>query len=125
MSNISDLIAKNNELLNLNVKEIKKQKRAEQAFQSQLSKTNKRRRTKKKRNYSGKGYSYIEVNGKQVLEHRHIMEEHLGRKLLDHEAVYFKDGDKENLDISNLQLGMKPGTKEAICPHCNHDIFSV
>lgn len=105
------------------------QAHAEQAFLSQLSKTNKKRGRptgRKKRSFSGKGYSYVLVNGKQVLEHRHIMEQHLGRKLLKHEAVFFKDGNRENLSIENLQLGFRPGAHtEVECPHCNKDIFKT
>jgi hypothetical protein len=85
----------------------------------------KKRRTKKARQltpktYSGKGYSYTYVNGKPVLEHRVIMEKKLGRKLLPHEAVFFKNGKKRDLRPSNLILGLKQGIplSTVTCPHC-------
>lgn len=81
---------------------------------------------RRKRTYSGNGYTYINVDGKQVLEHRYLMEQKLGRKLLPHEAVFFIDKDKTNITKENLQLGVKPGKRtEIICPHCQKDIFSV
>jgi len=81
---------------------------------------------RRKRTYSGNGYTYIYVKGKQVLEHRYLMTQHLGRDLLDHEAVYFKDGNKSNITIENLELGIKPGKKTSIiCPHCDTDIFKT
>jgi len=81
---------------------------------------------RRKRTYSGNGYTYIYVKGKQVLEHRYLMTQHLGRDLLDHEAVYFKDGDKSNITIENLELGIKPGKRTSvICPHCDTDIFRI
>jgi hypothetical protein len=39
-----------------------------------------------------------------VLEHRHVMEQSLGRKLLKGENVHHKDGNKENNDPTNLEL---------------------
>lgn len=73
---------------------------------------------------SGNGYTYIYVGNKQVLKHRYLMEKHLKRKLLPHEAVYFIDGNKENFAIDNLQLGIKPGKHHSIeCPHCKKDIL--
>ncbi len=50
------------------------------------------------------GYIYIRVDGKAVREHRYIMEQHLGRKLLDDEIVHHINGDKENNNLLNLQL---------------------
>lgn len=57
------------------------------------------------------GYEYkYDANGKLRVAARVIMEEHLGRKLLDHEVVSYRDGDKKNLDPSNLILLWKAGT---------------
>ena len=39
-----------------------------------------------------------------VLEHRHVMGEHLGRYLTDKEEIHHKDEDKKNNSIENLVL---------------------
>jgi hypothetical protein len=39
-----------------------------------------------------------------VLEHRYVMEQHIGRPLLSGENVHHIDGNKINNDISNLEL---------------------
>lgn len=52
------------------------------------------------------GYWLIHVNGKQVLEHRHIMAQVLGRDLLRAEQVHHKDGDRSNNSPSNLELAV-------------------
>lgn len=114
-------------LLNTDINNLLKQKKAEKEFEKRVSNGKKGGRPtgKRKRSYSGKGYSYIYVEGKQVLEHRYLMEQKLKRKLLPHEAVYFIDGNNNNLDLSNLQLGIKPGKHTKIdCPSCGKDIFS-
>jgi hypothetical protein len=50
------------------------------------------------------GYRLICVNGKQVLEHRYLMEQHLGRSLERSEVIHHRDGNKLNNDLSNLEL---------------------
>lgn len=50
------------------------------------------------------GYIYITVDGKQVMEHRHIMEEMLGRKLKSYEVVHHLDGNRQHNDEDNLEL---------------------
>jgi len=39
-----------------------------------------------------------------ILEHRHIMERHLGRKLLPEETVHHRDGNRANNALGNLEL---------------------
>ena len=41
---------------------------------------------------------------KYILEHRLVMEQHLGRYLLPTEVVHHIDGNPRNNDISNLEL---------------------
>lgn len=50
------------------------------------------------------GYIYVTHEGKQVMEHRLIMEQHLGRKLTDEEVVHHKDGNRQHNEISNLEV---------------------
>lgn len=50
------------------------------------------------------GYILIYKNKKRVLEHRAIMEDYLGRALLDHETVHHKNGDRSDNNINNLEL---------------------
>lgn len=49
-------------------------------------------------------YVYINIDGKQIREHRYIMEQFLGRKLLKNEHVHHIDGNGLNNDINNLEL---------------------
>jgi len=57
------------------------------------------------------GYVYVSLpalanGGKrgEMLEHRFVMEQKLGRKLLESETVHHRDGDRANNAITNLEL---------------------
>jgi len=49
-------------------------------------------------------YIVISIDGKQIRQHRYVMEQHLKRKLLKNEHVHHKDGNGLNNDINNLEL---------------------
>lgn len=53
---------------------------------------------------SSSGYLLVRQNGKRVLQHRLIMEQLLGRKLIKGERVHHKNGDRQDNRPENLEL---------------------
>lgn len=50
------------------------------------------------------GYRHIRVNGRVIMEHRHIMEQQLGRSLNADEVVHHKNHDTLDNQAVNLEL---------------------
>lgn len=64
------------------------------------------------------GYKFISIEGKQVYEHRYLMEKHLGRKLTFDETIHHKDGNKLNNKLNNLELlSRSEHTKQNHCKY--------
>lgn len=58
--------------------------------------------------YNKDGYVLIRIDGNYELEHRLVMEEKLGRNLLQHENVHHVNGVKDDNRPENLELWLRP-----------------
>lgn len=72
---------------------------------------------------NGAGYVEMYVDGVKMAEHRHVMEQTLGRKLVKGESVHHKNGIRNDNRPENLELWVGPVVRgvravDLVCPHC-------
>lgn len=61
-------------------------------------------RSLERKGWVHRGYRYVMVQGEEVLEHRYVVEQHLGRKLDTDEVVHHINGIKGDNALSNLRV---------------------
>lgn len=60
--------------------------------------------SERSRHIAKNGYVYFNKGGKKIAEHRSIMEEYLGRKLIPGENVHHVNGVRDDNRLDNLEL---------------------
>jgi transposase len=73
-------------------------------------------------------YYEMASSNSYIFEHRYVMANHLGRPLTKKETVHHIDGNRQNNDISNLQLRHSnhgPGQQHICCNCGSHNIKQI
>jgi hypothetical protein len=56
---------------------------------------------------TAQGYRLLQIRNRRILEHRKVMEDHLGRPLYKWEEIHHLDGNRLNNRLDNLELWVK------------------
>ena len=71
------------------------------------------------------GWPTARPHGGYILEHRLIMEQHLGRSLKKNEVIHHKNGARDDNRIDNLELNIigvhAKGHLPNVCPNCGYN----
>ena len=72
--------------------------------------------------YLSQGYWMLSIKGKTIIEHVHIIETEIGRKLTKDECVHHIDMDKSNNERNNLMLTNR---KEHVRLHHAYELYTA
>ena len=54
--------------------------------------------------FMANGYRILYINGKEIFEHRHVMEKHLNRRLKSNEIIHHRNENRSDNRICNLEI---------------------